>query len=375
MARARQRSIMPTLLCVLLACVIVPPVGTALTAQIAGRQEWTLESSGVFDNFGVVTAIARCGDTLYLADSRLRIRRYDLVGRRLLTDLPVDRVPLVTAMHLDCNRRVLFVVTPAPIGKSTGAVTAFHLDTGEQRREYALPQGFLPRPGGRLLPSESLVLSGLWVPPDRSPASLLERHSEEYYEELRLGLTLLLTTGETEPLLVPYENQCIGGGQCPDVRTDTVVTAQGLRHIAALPTSTHVGIYESGTAFRRVDIRSPQFVRDGQVLPVRVPVDVRMRWLGQNSVIDHVLAFADVFAIVHHKARVGPNWKMGDPSRGSSFMNLYDWDGRQRAVDVPIPSGFNLGHDNRYAYAVDYGPDGPRDGVSWLKLIQIPVGR
>jgi hypothetical protein len=186
----------------------------------AGIREWVLEGT---NGFGTVTAIERCGDTLFIADAAQRIRRFNLATERLMDDLGGDRVAFPTALMADCPGRRLFVITAIPMRKdATAAVQVFDSESGELRREYALPRTFLPRPGGRFEPPDSLIVSGLWVPPDRSPASLVSTAAARYYEGLRLGVKLLLDDGEVEPLLVPYETVCIGAGQCPDVRVDSI---------------------------------------------------------------------------------------------------------------------------------------------------------
>lgn len=214
------------------------------STAVPSQRTWVLEAAG---GFGMITAIERCGDILFIGDTRQQIRRFDMSAARLLDNLGGDRVAFPTALAADCPRRRLFLITGIPLrANASAAVQAFDLDSGDLRREYPLPAKFLPRPGGRFEAPSSLVVSGLWVPPDRSPADLLHVPASRYYDGLRLGVKLSLDTGDVEPLLVPYETMCIGAGQCPDVRVDAGMSEHGPVRVAALPTSTAIGIYETG---------------------------------------------------------------------------------------------------------------------------------
>jgi hypothetical protein len=337
---------------------------------VAGIREWVLEAT---NGFGNVTAIERCGDTLFIADAAQRIRRFNLAAERLMDDLGGDRVAFPTALMADCPGRRLFVITAIPMRKdATAAVQVFDSESGELRREYALPRSFLPRPGGRFEPPDSLIVSGLWVPPDRSPASLVSTAAARYYEGLRLGVKLLLHDGEVEPLLVPYETVCIGAGQCPDVRVDSITTSQGTIRVAGLPTSQAIGVYDGTTLSpRRIDVQSPMFVRDGTTLEPSANVDARMRWFGRNSNINQVFAFRDAVAIVHARPQLGSDYHVGQPTPFTAFVSVYAWDGRARARDMPLPE-LAVGRDADHLYAVEYiGGRGASTGK--IRLVQVPI--
>src|SRR3989442_8763656 len=104
MLLARMRSV--------LAVGIVLVIGAlAIGGQLPGVQEersWTLEASG---GFGMVTAVARCGNTLFIADTHQQIRRFDIATGSLLGDFGKGRVSFATSLAVDCPRGQLFVIT------------------------------------------------------------------------------------------------------------------------------------------------------------------------------------------------------------------------------------------------------------------------
>jgi hypothetical protein len=211
----------------------------------------------------------------------------------------------------------------------------------------------------------------LYVPPDRSPRDLLQRPAARYYEALRLGLRVSLDSGATEPLLTPYESICIGAGDCPDVRVDSAVTPRGVIHVAALPTSSAIGVYDaSATSPRLIDVRSPRFVRDGRSLQPNDNVEARMRWKGQNSTIAQVLAFADAVAVVHARPQIEPNYRVGDPLQFIAYLNVYGWDGQVRVRDVPL-SSVSVGRGDNQVYIVDY--EGRTGDSQRLRVIEMPM--
>ncbi len=244
-------------------------------------------------------------------------------------------------------------------------VRRFNLDSGELRKDYPLTSDFLPLPGGQV-EGASLLVAGIWGPPDR------EVPAENYYAGHRLGLRLSLETGVTESLVEPYETGCIGAGACPNVRLDSVVTPQTVLRVVSLPTSAAVGVYEGGALVRVVDVESPRFVRDDDVLPAFSPPVERMRWTGRNSIIDRVFAFEDVFAVVHVLRHIAPSWQLGETFPISVFMNTYGWDGTPRLQDVSLP-GPAVGSGNGMIYVLDYGEEDWRSGAERVRFVQVPV--
>jgi len=334
---------------------------------IPQRAEWEISTGGAF---GVIMTVVRCSDVLFLADANLAVRRYDLAAGQLLPEFGASRVGLPVAMFADCRDGALYVANPMPISGGGGqSVQVLDLESGERRAEYPLPPDFLPRPGG-WLENGSLGLSGLWARSDQRDAR--ELPAQEYCASMRLGLRLSPTTGVAESLVLPYETTCIGAGHCPDVRLDSVVTPTTVLRVAALPTSAAVGVYEGTELVRVVDVDSPEFVRNGDVLPVRAAADERMRWTGQNSTIDRVFAFRDAVAVVHVLRHIDPSWELGQPIRLNAFMNTYSWDGAPRLQDVPLP-GMAVGKGDEVIYAIDYGTQGPRSGVERIRIVQVPV--
>ena len=353
------------------ASVCLIGLSTSCSSKLQGR-EWVMSAP---EGFGVITSIARCADVVFLADSRLRIRRFDTNDVKFLPDLPLQTNLLATALATDCASDTLYIVTNIPLGRNkSAAVYAVAMKTGEMRREYALPVTFLPRPGARFLSPDTLIVGGLWLPADQPPESRHVSERNYYGNGLRLGVRVSISSGVVEPLVGPYEEECVGAGQCPDVRVDAIGSSPALRFIAGLPASTKVGIYASKDSRPLiVDVRTPQFVRSGEVLGLSEPVETRMRWVGKNSIISRVIAFDDVVAVVHTKYQTGDGWKMGDASPRASFLNTYRWDGRTMDADVPISEGFNLGFDEDYLYAADYGSTGAHDGAKEIVLRQIPI--
>ena len=345
----------------------------AQSTNALAERSWVLEAA---DGFGIITAIERCGDVLFIADAQQKIRRFDTATIRLLTNLGSDQVAFPTALVADCQGRRLFVLTGIPLRKgASGAVQMFDLDSGDLRLEYPLPQNFVPRPGGRFEAPNSIIVSGLWIPSDRSPADLLQQPASRYYDGLRLGLKMTVDTAAVDPLLVPYELACIGAGACPDVRVDSVMTARGAIRVAAIPTSTAIGTYEAATTSTRViDVRSPRFVRDGRTLAIDESAEARMKWSGQNSTIAHVFAFDDGIVAVHARPQIGPNYHLGDWVSFTVYMNAYGWDGQVRGHDIPLPD-LPVGRDDKHLYVVDYGREGRRSGARSIRLLQIPISR
>ena len=357
---------------VIAASLAFPAGCRSSTSTVVGSERsWALESA---EGFGMIVAVERCGDVLFIGDSHQQVRRFDLATGKFLATLGAGKAAFPTALIADCQHRRLFLVTGIPMRRNAAAaVQTFNLDSGDLVREYDLPTQFLPRPGGRFEPPSSLVVSGLWVPPDRSPADLLHVPAARYYEGLRLGVRLSIDTGVTEPLLIPYETECIGAGECPDVRVDAVVSEQGLRRLAGLPTSTAIGVYDGNAATPGlVDIRSPNYVRTGDTLEVTAPVDARMRWSAQNSTIRDVFAFANAVAMVHARPQLGADYHVGQPTPFTTYLNVYGWDGHLRVHDIPLPD-LTVGRDDEHVYAIDYGTEGRRDGARKIRLVQIQV--
>ena len=336
--------------------------GPAQQADVALQEEsWEIPTGGAF---GVITIVVRCGDVLYLADPRhLAVRRYDVATNQSLPEFGSDRVGLPMAMAADCANGELFVVNPMPLAGSGGpGVRRLDLSTAELRQEYPLPPDFLARPGGHVY-DDSFVIAGIWGPPDP------EVPAEDYYAGHDLGLRLSLETGVTESMVPSYETRCIGAGQCPDVRFDSVVTSQSVLSVASVPTSTAVGVYEGRELVRIVDVDSAAFVRDGEVLPLNTRPDERVRWTGRNSTIDWVFAFERAFAVVHVQRHIEPSWQLGQPTQMSAFMSTYGWDGAQRLQDVRLP-GRVVGRGDGVVYTIDSGAD---PSAETIRILQVPV--
>ena len=303
-----------------------------------------------------VTDVARCDNILFVLNVGQAVLRVDLKTGELLAPLAAGRDGFPLTMSVHCEGRTLYVASPKTVlGKFGPMVQAYDFDSGELRGEYPLPGDFLPRPGGHV-DGDSLVMAGIWGPPDP------EVRAKDYYVGHDLGLRLSLETGTVERLLQPYEMGCFGAGECPDVRLDEVVTSHGTLTIASQPTSGRVGVYENHELARVVPVSSPEFVRSGEIVDTHTGVEGRMRWTGNNSTLNRVLAFEDGFAVVHVLRTIGADWNVGVSVPVTAFMNTYAWDGTPQEQDIRLP-GPAVGNVGRTVYAVDYGPDGVPSGV------------
>lgn len=99
-----------------------------------------------------------------------------------------------------------------------------------------------------------------------------------------------------------------------------------------------------------------------------------MKWLGQNSTLHHVFAFADAVVAIHARPQIGPGYHVGQPTPFTAHMNVYGRDGHARARDIPLPD-LAVGRDERHVYVIDYGTEGRRDGAQKIRLVQMPIPR
>ena len=196
-----------------------------------------------------------------------------------------------------------------------------------------------------------------------------QKTADRYYDDFTLGLRVSLGTGNTEPMLAPYEDRCIGAGACLSVS----MARQGSTRVVALPTSRRVAVYRGAeTPPTLLDITSPEFIRTDQILPPNASAETRVRWLSENSTIGMVLPFADRIATFHSQARLEPDWILGQFIDRTVFMNVHAYDGTRLRTDVAVPE-LPVGNDDTGVFFVDYGAPGRQNGQPVLTLVRIPV--
>ena len=345
-------------------------IAASLWSCARPQRSWDVEKP---DGFGIVQGATRCGDVLFFADTQQELHRYSFATKSLQPPLTNDQIAFPTALTADCSAQILYLVTGIPMKKGAGAaVHAIDLNSGKLQREYPLPSNFVPRAGATFIPPATVEMSGLWIPPDLPPVSLLSVPAERYYERLSIGVKLSLTTGNAVPVLTPYETVCIGAGECPDVHSDVVVTRRGTLRAAALPASDAIGIYGPDTPQpRRVSVQSKNFLRTGERLQPNDSLGKRMQWSASNSAISQIFAFQDGVVAIHAQHIPGPGGGHdGQRIHFTTYMNTYDWTGTAGRVDLKL-TDIPVGRDDKTIFVIDYGFDGRENGATKIRILQI----
>jgi len=193
----------------------------------------------------------------------------------------------------------------------------------------------------------------------RRSKKISDTPAQTFYGAAHIGLRLSLTTGATEPLFEPYEQECIGGGKCLEV---SLATGDD-RSVVALPTSARIGIYDASTETKSlIDITSPRFLRTGRTLPPAVSAEDTLRWNAENSTIFAVYRFREHVVTIHARPRLGADWVFGQPVEFTVLLNLHSYDGRLVWEDIELPD-LPIGQDSENVFVVDYGERG-RAGTS-----------
>jgi len=329
--------------------------GTTTRWTIRNDQEW----------FGFVSQAVRCEDILFLADLQGKIRPLDLVRRRQLPILRTEGPPL--ALAADCGRQILYAVLPSAGQSSEATVVALEFPSGLVVRRYRVPVLSMPGRGAYFSAPSSLLIAGIVHP---EPEALFAHGSaESFYGTAHVGLKLSLTTGATEPMFTPYEQQCIGGGQCLEVS----MAPGDDQSLVALPSSTHVAVYDDmrKTPFL-IDITSPLFLRNGRALALGVSAEDRVRWTAENSTIFAVYQFRAHIATIHARPRLKADWVLGQPIDFTVLMNLHSYDGRLVRADLELPD-LPVGQDADNVFVIDYGERGRAGSSPGATLSMIHV--
>lgn len=313
--------------------------------------------------FGLITAAAQCGQKVFLADFQQKIRVVDLAEHRQLPFVTVEAPPM--ALAADCDRNILYVVSPNTRATRGLSVLAVQLPLGDVTRRYPLPTAFAR--GAQWAPPDLLYISGV-VHPD--VATVWKQESgAHFYAHARIGLVLSLTTGTVEPLLDPYEHECIGAGVCAEV----YLAATRAGFVVGQPTSAKVGIYDTHRRLSRViDVTSPKFQRTGQVLPVNTSAEARLRWQGENSTIGGVFQLGQYVATVHARPKIERDWVFGQPLNFSVLMNLHQTTGTLVRADLELPD-LPLGHNDQGIFTIDYGEQGRVGASPQIRLSRFDI--
>ena len=282
---------------------------------------------------------------IFLADQQRKIRPIDLRTGAQLSIIPLDGPPRV--IGADCATQTLYVVEQsASLGTPPWAVHVIQFPTGTLVARYPLPRTFLPRRTVWVEDSDTLYINGIQSPAGQTGGEYWsQKTADRYYDDFTLGLRVSLGTGNTEPMLAPYEDRCIGAGACLSVS----MARQGSTRVVALPTSRRVAVYRGAeTPPTLLDITSPEFIRTDQILPPNASAETRVRWLSENSTIGMVLPFADRIATFHSQARLEPDRILGQFIDRTVFMNVHAYDGTRLRTDVAVPE-LPVGNDDTSA--------------------------
>ena len=301
---------------------------------------------------GLVTGVARCGNTAFLAEADGAIRRIDLsLPSQVGTMLNTREIQRPSGLAVDCKAGRLYVLDAGP-----PALVVIDLRSGLRADWMALPDGhFAHGPMGVDEATGELHAGGLWWPIERRH----ERGGDpaRFYQALRTGFSFKFGAAEVRPLLDPYELQCRGWGACADAAVDHLPGRLGESWVMALPTSERVAVYDTAGHFRRAfNISSPLFLRDGRILPPGGTRVHRFLWGRTNSVIQAVFATADLVATIHSTNRVPVDWNY-QWVQFDVRMNLHRLDGTPVVVDLRLVD-LPVGRDDSHAFVIDYGSEG-----------------
>ena len=324
---------------------------------------------------GIVSAMARCGDTAFLVDmressvSRVNLARGEVVGQ-IGTRKDLNEPGEVAA---DCAADRLYVV-------NSRAVLAYRMSDGTLLRTYPLPgealHGERPAVARIKLPIVTrdhryLYASAFWTAGSGFSSTYPQ---ETLFKGARLGLELSLEDGRMAAMADPIALGCRGFAEGCWLSSLGVtelgkegpwLLGQGLSH--------RIAVYEPGTQRRRlVDITSPRFKHDGRPLTREEGSQDReaaRAWSATNSAVDAVLPFGNTIATIHFHG-VPPKAGDGGLVQYVVYMNLHATDGTPLVSDIALP-GRPDGRDADSLYVIDYGSGGRRDAVSAVDIVRI----
>ena len=329
---------------------------------------------------GLILATEVCDDRAYMLVTRQRlIRVADLAAGTVTGQIgrPGEgpgELRLPTGILADCARGRLYVA------ENPSGITVYRLPDGRYLRKHSQPAAFgLTVRSPMFLSSDGsrLFAGGLWAESGEQQMGLNSRPQEEVLAGMQLGLSLSLADGAPTPLFSrPIETACIGMPEhCRNV-TLTRVDGASDPWVVAQAAATSLGVYgEDGALVRTIDVRSPQFLRDGsRATRMRRDgqgMEAMVNWGLTNSTIERVYAFRDVIATLHrrHATEYG---ELGSLLQYHVFMNLHSHDGDGLVSDIRLP-GLPVGRDDTHLLFIDWGAAGRRYAFDQVDLVRVPV--
>ena len=244
-------------------------------------------------------------------------------------------------------------------------MAAIDANTGTIVGQHEVPPMFASN--SQFVPPSTLYVAGL-IRADPA-ARFRPTATTDLFRNTHLGVRLALDTGIVEPVLEPYDNECIGAGACFTVS----MVPSGSGWLASQPTSTRIAAYErAGSRPQLIDITTAGFVRNGTTLAPDTDAETRVRWHAGNSTIDRVFRFPHHIAVVHVRPRLESGWVFGQQLNFTALMNVYTLSGELVKGDVPLPD-LAIGQDEEGVFAVDYGEQGRAGDKMNVTLVRIAV--
>lgn len=267
------------------------------------------------------------------------------------------------SIGVDCRDKHLYVA------EGPGGLLTFDLESGAYVRTLAHADEFRPSMGSRMAIADdgaSVVLAGLW-PAEKGAYD--RQHPSQMYSRTNLGLELPLSGGSNESVSPALEPGC-EADTTACLRVDVQPLANGVGWIVGQGGSTRIAVLSSERQLiRTLDVRSPQFFRDGT--SARGQVEDLMKWGETNNTIWGIYGLDDLIAVVHARHRT-KNWVRGQIVQYDVFMNLYSTNGRRLVSDIRLPD-LPVGHDGSHILVMDYGSAGRHPDVREIRLLRVRV--
>lgn len=332
-------------------------IDSAITLTFPGA-----EGSGLILNADI------CGDEVYLlAPAHKYVQVGDLasgvVGRHIGKpgNGPEDfRRPV--SMGVDCSARKVYVA------EGKGGVLAFRMEDGQYENTYPHAPEFRTSMGTRTVVAtdgSGLILSGLWSPQPGHSWTV----GDGMFKGHQVGLRLHLSDPSGRPVAAAYERDC-NTDLTACLRADVQPIDAGGGWVVGHASSTRIVVLDStGAMLRAIDIRSPEFLRDGTTPDE--PTEAQLEWGTTNSTVWGLYAIGDRIAVVHSRNGT-KNWRRGQVMQFDVFMNLYSLSGDRLVSDVRLP-GLPVGRDGEHLLVIDYGLAGRRHNATQVTLVRIPL--
>ena len=328
------------------------------------EHRWTLRAPAG-DPIGVILSIARCGDVLYAGDMNGRILRLNAATGAGLS--PVNEGAMPMALIPACDQGVLYAAGPGSREGQSVVLTTLDLALGTVRSRIRLPGEFMPTLGGAEV-AEGLMVSGLWGAPrdagqPRGP----------FYADKKIGW-LIDGTGAATPAFTPFDRACRGAGACVGATVAPFDDGGQRGWLVTQPVSDVVAVFgRDRQLVRQLSVTSPMFRDSGVDLDPMTAAEPRLRWMGDNSVVNYSGQFGpDVIGTVHSVVRFPPGWRFGEFVRPQAFLNLHGRGGRRLVADIGLPE-LPIGRDADGIYVVDYGENGRQGSHLEVSILRIPV--